>query len=37
MGRFVYSMKASLDLRIEQVPGENDAGAAGDVSEASPC
>ncbi|MCU1408095.1 MAG: hypothetical protein JWM23_175 [Microbacteriaceae bacterium] len=37
MGRFVYSANASLDLRIEQVPGEKDPGATGDVSEASPC
>ena len=26
MGRFVYSMNVSLDLRIEQVPGDNGAG-----------
>lgn len=26
MGRFVYSMQVSLDLRIEQVPGDNGAG-----------
>jgi dihydrofolate reductase len=26
MGRFVYSMQVSLDLRIEQVPGDNSAG-----------
>jgi dihydrofolate reductase len=26
MGRFVYSMHVSLDLRIEQVPGDNGAG-----------
>jgi dihydrofolate reductase len=27
MGRFVYSMNVSLDLRIEQLPGDNGAGA----------
>jgi hypothetical protein len=32
MGRFVYFMNVSLDLRIEQVPGDN-----GAVSEAGPC
>ncbi|WUJ69497.1 dihydrofolate reductase family protein [Kribbella soli] len=26
MGRFVYAMNVSLDLRIEQVPGDNGAG-----------
>ena len=26
MGRFIYSMNVSLDLRIEQVPGDNGAG-----------
>ncbi|NUT40592.1 MAG: deaminase [Thermoactinospora sp.] len=26
MGRFIYSMQVSLDLRIEQVPGDNGAG-----------
>ncbi|QYC42794.1 Dihydrofolate reductase [Nonomuraea coxensis DSM 45129] len=26
MGRFVYAMQVSLDLRIEQVPGDNGAG-----------
>ena len=26
MGRFVYSMNVSVDLRIEQVPGDNGAG-----------
>ena len=26
MGRFVYWMNVSLDLRIEQVPGDNGAG-----------
>ena len=26
MGRFVYGMNVSLDLRIEQVPGDNGAG-----------
>ena len=26
MGRFVYSMNVSLDLKIEQVPGDNGAG-----------
>ncbi|MFG6491031.1 dihydrofolate reductase family protein [Microbacterium sp. P03] len=26
MGRFVYSMNVSIDLRIEQVPGDNGAG-----------
>jgi dihydrofolate reductase len=26
MGRFVYSVQVSLDLRIEQVPGDNGAG-----------
>src|SRR3954462_5199932 len=26
MGRFVYMMNVSLDLRIEQVPGDNGAG-----------
>ena len=26
MGSFVYSMNVSLDLRIEQVPGDNGAG-----------
>ncbi len=26
MGRFVYSMNVSLDLRIEQVPGDNGSG-----------
>jgi dihydrofolate reductase len=26
MGRFVYSMQVSVDLRIEQVPGDNGAG-----------
>jgi dihydrofolate reductase len=26
MGRFAYSMNASVDLRIEQVPGDNGAG-----------
>jgi hypothetical protein len=26
MGRFAYSMNVSLDLRIEQVPGDNGAG-----------
>src|SRR4029453_19248617 len=26
MGRFVYFMNVSLDLRIEQVPGDNGAG-----------
>ena len=25
-GRFAYSMNVSLDLRIEQVPGDNGAG-----------
>jgi hypothetical protein len=37
MSRFVYSMIASLHLRIKQVPGAGGAGAAGHVSEASPC
>jgi len=26
VGRFAYSMNVSLDLRIEQVPGDNGAG-----------
>ena len=26
MGRFIYAMQVSLDLRIEQVPGDNGAG-----------
>ena len=26
MGRFVYSMNVSVDLRIEQVPGDDGAG-----------
>jgi hypothetical protein len=26
MGRFIYGMNVSLDLRIEQVPGDNGAG-----------
>src|SRR6478736_5707095 len=26
MGRFIYAMNVSLDLRIEQVPGDNGAG-----------
>lgn len=26
MGRFLYAMNVSLDLRIEQVPGDNGAG-----------
>ena len=26
MGSFVYGMNVSLDLRIEQVPGDNGAG-----------
>jgi hypothetical protein len=26
MGRFLYWMNVSLDLRIEQVPGDNGAG-----------
>jgi hypothetical protein len=37
MGRFVYSMNASLDPRIKQVPGASGACAAGRVSQASPC
>jgi hypothetical protein len=37
MGRFVYSMNASLGPRIKQVPGAGGAGAAGHVSDASPC
>lgn len=34
MGRFVYAMNVSLDLRIEQVPGDNGAGEWLRLSEA---
>ena len=34
MGRFAYSMNVSLDLRIEQVPGDNGAGDWLRISEA---
>jgi dihydrofolate reductase len=33
MGRFVYSMNVSVDLRIEQVPGDNGAGEWLHISE----
>jgi hypothetical protein len=37
MGRFVSSMKVYLDLRVEQVPGDDGAGAVRDAGEARPC